>query len=251
MFAKMKTIINVQSYENLGLGDSIINFIFFKQIKEYIESNNIIIHYRCKAQYHKNLSDFNYSKNIIILPWENIGYILWQRTVFELIPENCSAEDMLCFMFNQFLKTYNIPIVVNLFQYQDPDLFERFNQFDEQYKNIDILVINSTPQSGQLTYSKEEWNEFLIKLSKKYKIATTEKVADDILSLNLFSVKNIASIATSVKKIITINTGPSIPLYNTDILKNVDFIYMFSDGYIFKTPKIIKMTHISQLNFML
>lgn len=103
-------------------------------------------------------------------------------------------------MFNQFLKTYNIPIVVNLFQYQDPDLFERFNQFDEQYKNIDILVINSTPQSGQLTYSKEEWNEFLIKLSKKYKIATTEKVADDILSLNLFSVKNIASIATSVKK---------------------------------------------------
>lgn len=65
MFAKMKTIINVQSYENLGLGDSIINFIFFKQIKEYIESNNIIIHYRCKAQYHKNLSDFNYSKILL------------------------------------------------------------------------------------------------------------------------------------------------------------------------------------------
>ena len=59
----MKTIINVQSHNNLG--DNIINFIFFKQIKEYIESNNIIIYYRCKEQFHKNLSDFNYSKNII------------------------------------------------------------------------------------------------------------------------------------------------------------------------------------------
>ena len=98
----MQTTINVQSFNNLG--DNIINFIFFKQIKEYIESNNIIIHYRCKAQYHKNLSDFKYSKNIIILPWENIGYVLWQATVFNLIPQDCSAEDMLCLMFNIFLK---------------------------------------------------------------------------------------------------------------------------------------------------
>jgi hypothetical protein len=247
----MQTIINVQSYNNLGLGDSIINFIFFKQIKEYIESNNIIIHYRCKVQHHKNLSDFNYSKNIIILPWENIGYILWQRTIFELNTETSSYEEILCLMFNIFLKTYNIPIVVNSFEYQDPDLFERFQLLDDQYKNVDILVINSIPLSGQFTYSKEEWNEFLIKLSKKYKIATTEKVADNILSINHFSVKNIAALATSVKKIITINTGPSMPLFNTDILEKVDQIYMFSDGYIFKTRKFVKMKHISELNFML
>ena len=247
----MQTIINVQSYNKLGLGDSIINFIFFKQIKEYIESNNIIIHYRCKEQYHKNLSDFNYSKNIIILPWENIGYLLWQRTVFELNPDICPIEEVLCVMFNIFLKTYNIPILVDLFEYQDPNLGERFQLLDDQYKNVDILVINSIPLSGQFNYNQEEWNQFLIKLSKKYKIATTEKVANNILSINHFSVKNIAALATSVKKIITINTGPSLPLYNTDILNNVDQIYMFSDGCIFKTRKIVKMQHISELNFML
>jgi hypothetical protein len=245
----MKTIINVQSHNNFG--DNIINFIFFKQIKEYIESNNIIIYYRCREQFHKNLSDFNYSKNIIILPWENIGYILWQRTIFELNTETSSYEEILCLMFNIFLKTYNIPIVVNSFEYQDPNLFERFQLLYDQYKNVDVLVINSTPQSGQFTYSKEEWNQFLIKLSKKYKIATTEKVADNILSINHFSVKNIAALATSVKKIITINTGPSMPLFNTDILEKVDQIYMFSDGYIFKTRKFVKMQHISELNFML
>jgi hypothetical protein len=245
----MKTIINVQSHNNFG--DNIINFIFFKQIKEYIESNNIIIYYRCREQFHKNLSDFNYSKNIIILPWENIGYVLWQFTVYKLIPKNCSVEDMLCFMFNIFLKTHNIPIIVNLFEYQDPDLFDRFQLLDDQYKNVDVLVINSTPLSGQFTYNKEEWNQFLIKLSKKYKIATTEKIADNILSINHFSVKNIAALATSVKKIITINTGPSMPLFNTDILEKVDQIYMFSDGYILKTRKFVKMQHISELNFML
>ena len=245
----MKTIINVQSHNNFG--DNIINFIFFKQIKEYIESNNIIIYYRCREQFHKNLSDFNYSKNIIILPWENIGYILWQRTIFELNTETSSYEEILCLMFNIFLKTYNIPIVVNSFEYQDPNLFERFQLLYDQYKNVDVLVINSTPQSGQFTYSKEEWNQFLIKLSKKYKIATTEKVADNILSINHFSVKNIAALATSVKKIITINTGPSMPLFNTDILEKVDQIYMFSDGYILKTRKFVKMQHISELNFML
>ena len=245
----MQTIINVQSHNNLG--DNIINFIFFKQIKEYIESNNIIIHYRCKEQYHKNLSDFNYTKNIIILPWANIGYVLWQFTVFDLIPENCSYEDMLCFMFNIFLKNLNAPIIVKLFEYQDPDLFERFQLLDDQYKNVDILVINSTPLSGQFTYSKEEWNQFLIKLSKKYKIATTEKVADNILSINHFSVKNIAALATSVKNIITINTGPSLSLYNTDILNNVDQIYMFSDKHIFKTRKFMKMQNISELKFMI
>ena len=245
----MTTIINVQSFNHLG--DNIINFIFFYQIKEYIESNNIIIHYRCHAQYHKNLLEMNCSKNIIILPWENIGYVLWQRTVYEICKPGFTIEDILCLMFNVFLQNHNIPIHVEKFEYNDDDLLKRYHNLDDKYKNVDILIINSTPLSGQLNYDRNEWNQFIINLSKKYKIVTSETVNEDILSGQHLSVKDVAAIATHVKNIIAIHTGPSIPLHNTDILNNVENIYMFNDYSNFSTRKIKKTRHISELSFLL
>ena len=254
----MTTIINVQSFNHLG--DNIINFIFFYQIKEYIESNNIIIHYRCHEQYHQNLSEMNCSKNIIILPWEDIGYVLWQRTVYEICKPgfsiehilSCfSIEHILCLMFNVFLQNHNIPVQVEKFEYKDDDLLKRYYNLDDKYKNIDILIINSTPLSGQINYVRNEWNQFIINLSKKYKIVTSETVNEDILSAQHLSVKDVAAIGTNVKNIIAIHTGPSIPLHNTDILNNVENIYMFNDYSIFSTRKIKKTQHISELSFLL
>jgi hypothetical protein len=81
-------------------------------------------------------------------------------------------------------------------------------------------------------------------------------VNNDILSLHDMSVKNIAALALNVKKIIAINTGPSIPLYNTDILNNVEIIYLFgnTDGkniYHFKTRKIKLLNKLHTINFLL
>jgi|694.fasta_scaffold11351_8 hypothetical protein len=228
-----RRIVNVQCHSHLG--DNIINFIFFHQIKDYIEENNIIINYYCLEQYHDNVRDFNCSENIIIEKFtHNIGYVLWQATV-EKLP---IAEDHLCLMFNTFLKNHDIPIQVDKFEYKDNDLIHRFQAMDEIYKNIEILVVNSTPLSGQYVYDKDEWDKFLIELNKKYIIATTQKVNDNILSLHNISLKNIASIATNVKIIIAINTGPSIPLYNTDILDNIEVLHLFGAGdHLFKTRK--------------
>jgi len=245
-------IINVQCSHHLG--DNIINFIFFRQIKHFIEINNIIINYYCCEQYHDNLNDFNCSKNIILKKFtmcnydvlRNIGYVLWQATV----QKQHIAEEQLCLMFNTFLKCHHIPIQVSSFEYKDIDLIDRFHLLDEVYKNIDILVVNSNPLSTQYVYDKVEWDNFLVKLSKKYVIATTQKVNDDIISLQHISVKNIASIATHVKKIIAINTGPSIPLYNTDVLDNIEVLYLFgSAGYSFKTRKfkVYDTPYISQV----
>jgi|688.fasta_scaffold754862_1 hypothetical protein len=230
------------------LGDNIINFIFFYKIKDYIEANNIIIHYYCLEKYHNNLADFNCSKNIIIMKWENKGYILWQGGN---TPHQHWIEDKLCGMFNIFLNHYKIPISVNSFEYQDPELFARYENLDNKYKNIDILIINSTPLSCQYNYNKEIWNDFIIRLSGKYLVAVSETVNDSILSLHDVSVKNIAAIALKVKKIIAINTGPSIPLYNTDILNNVDVIYLFGGSNIFKTRKIKCLTYLKELSFLL
>lgn len=246
----MSRIISVENGHHLG--DNIINFIFFYKIKDYIESNNILIHYYCLKQYHKNLSEFNCSKNILILDilqnYNGNGCVLWQGGN---TPNQHFIEDKLCGMFNIFLRKYNIPLSVNSFEYQDPDLFTRYEKLENKYKNIDILIINSTPLSCQYKYNKELWNDFIIRLNQKYIIAVTEKVNDNILSLHDMSVKNIAALALKVKKIIAINTGPSTPLYNTDILNNVEVIYLFGGSANFKTRKVKLVDNLKELNFLL
>ena len=75
---------------------------------------------------------------------------------------------------------------------------------------------------------------------------------DNILSLHDMSLKNIAALALKVKKIIAINTGPSVPLYNTDILNNVEVIYLFGANHSnFKTRKIKCINQLNELNFLL
>lgn len=242
----MEKVIEVQNAYHLG--DQIINFIFFRKIKDHIESNNIIIHYYCEKQYHKNLLEFNCSNNIIILEYQDKGYVLWQVSN---TPNLHFIEDKLCGMFNNFLNAHNIPISVDSFEYQDDDLFKRLEMMDVKYRNIDILIINSHPRSGQYNYNKDAWDNFIIRLNSKYKIATSLYVNDDILSLDDISVKNIAAIALNVKNIIAINTGPSIPLYNTDILNNIENLYLFGHSYNFKTRKVQTMMDIEELSFLL
>lgn len=240
----MSFIIDVQNGHHLG--DNIINFIFFYKIKNFIEENNIIIHYYCLSQYHKNLLEFKCSENIKIFEYENKGYVLWQGGS---TPPQHWIEDKLCNMFNIFLHKYRIPISVHSFEYKDHDLFTRFESLQDKYKNIDILIINSTPLSCQYNYNKHEWDNFIIRLSQKYLVATSQKVNDNILSLHDMSVKNIASIALKTKIIIAINTGPSIPFYNTDILNNIDVLYLFGGSY-FKTRKIKCLTELNELSFL-
>lgn len=115
----MSRIISVENGHHLG--DNIINFIFFYKIKDYIEANNILIHYYCLKQYHKNLSEFNCSKNILILDilmhnYDRSGYVIWQGGS---TPHQHFIEDKLCGMFNIFLQKYSIPVSVSSFEYQD------------------------------------------------------------------------------------------------------------------------------------
>jgi hypothetical protein len=241
----------IQVHQLFHLGDNIINFIFFHKIKDYIEQNDIIIHYHCHEQYHKNLHDFNCSENIKILPCEPDKIYGYNLHLQNGVANDRFIEDRLCNAFNIFLNNHNIPISVDLFEYEDLDLFKRFEELEDKYKKIDILVINSQPLSGQYHQyytNKNDWNDYCIKLSEKYTIATTEQVNHNILCLDTFSVKNIAAIALNVKKIIAINTGPSIALYNKNILDNIEDFYLFGYCHNFKTRKIKCLSNIQELD---
>ena len=121
-----------------------------------------------------------------------------------------------------------------------------------KYTDLDILILNSTPRSGQYYKNDAEWNPLILKLNEKYKIVTTENVPgvnctqDDGLT-----VKDIAAISTNSKKIIAVSSGVITGLFNTYTLNNVEVIYTlsFSEGY--EHPKIISMTNINDLNSLL
>ena len=232
-------IIEVQNHCHMG--DQIINFIFFNQIKNYIEINNIFIKYYCYERYHKNLFDFNPSNNISIhplKPYLKKYYVLWQGDLHGLNPNSPFIEDALIFMFNLFLKHFKIDIIVDKFEYDYPKIIEWYDFLDNKYKNADILIINSTPLSGQYIYNKKNWDMQIIELSKKYKILTTENVNENILSLEKLPLKDICAISTNVKYIISIDTGPLMPLFNKYTLNNVENIYIFSCN-VYKSRKCI------------
>jgi hypothetical protein len=275
----------IDAYCEYHLGDNIINFIFFSQIANYLEENNVHIKYYCQESHHKNLNDFKSSNHIHLLPYEKTGRHLWQGT--ENLKSGKYIEDILCDMFNQFLAFHDIPIVLDKFEYRDSDLliknvdvpgFEPIRNSAQAIgvsdlvhspetcmersvinvvdrNGVDTLIINSTPMSGQFSYDKNEMNWFIRELSKTRKIAVTEYLDDSILSLHDKWIREIAAIAKTVRTVIAINTGPSIGLYNTEVLDSVDNIYLLDNApyadYRFKTRKFTKIDSMGGLGFLL
>lgn len=243
-----KHVINVHS--RYGLGDALIDFIFFSKIHKYIDEHNIHINYHCNVRHHSNLMEYNSSPNIHLLPYNNIGYELWQGS--EYLNSGKYIEDILCDMFNKFLRHHNIDIQLDTFECNEQDLL--IKKVESKYDGeLDIIFINSTPKSGQFDHNKEELNNFIVELNKKYKIAVTEYLNEDILSFHELSVRSIAEISKKVKTIIAINTGPSLGLYNTEVLDAIDNIYLLdtTQHYRFKTRKLTKTRKISDLHFLL
>ena len=204
----------------------------------------------------KKLKNSTNKKNISIHPlkepYVKTKYELWQGgRIAQIVPKHLTTSYnlLLCFMFNQFLKDFNINLTVNNFEYENPKILDWFQLLDNKYKNADILIINSHPRSGQYNYNKTVWDRQIMELQKKYKILTTEKVNDKILSLESLSLKDICAISTNVKYIIAINTGPLIPLFNKYTLDNVKQIFIFGTG-VFNNRKCISLNSISNQNII-
>ena len=239
----------IHCYCDHHLGDNLINIFFFSQIKQYIEQNNIEIHYYCHGQYHENVRWFLCSQNIKIFHNTQIGYDFWQG--HEDLSSGKFIEDILCDMFNKFLNASQIPIVVDKFEYYEQNLF--ITDVPPPVDNIDVLVINSSPNSGQFHYDILEFNDFILALNNKYRVAVTNYVNNDVVDLSKYNVRQIASLAKHVKFVIAINTGPSLGLYNRSITEHVEAIYILddTDHYRFKTDKFVKCKNISDLHFLL
>jgi len=245
------------------LGDHIFNTYFFYKIKNYIENNNIIIHYYIKKDYHNEIKEFINSKNIIIKDFKNKGLHFhvggfnkingYYKYFFEyniLKSEKFPFDKMYIEYFNEISNKLNIPIKFDSFVNQDKTFLLDYETLDEKYKNIDILIINSLPQSNQYKLNINEWTNFIYKLSSLFKIVTTLKVQDIPCTLDdKLSLKKIGAISTHSKIIIAINTGPTSSIFNYHTLNYTKKIYIFDNLVKFVTiPFLENIDDLNKIN---
>jgi len=246
------------------LGDNVFNLIFFNNIRNYIKKHNLQIYYYCQPHYMEQLLEFITISNIILFPISNKpnnSLQLWIENpqiehTFSHI-KNISVDNRVCYnvfykiFFNKVLERLKIHFTFKDFYYKDSNLLTRYDKLQEKYKNIDILILNSQPFSGQYSYDKDEWDRYICELDKKYNIVTTTKVNNEIKCTtdDNLTIKTIAAVSTKVPVIIAVNSGVVPGLLNIYTLKNVKQFYTFDNRCCYSYPNFSSREKIYDITF--
>jgi hypothetical protein len=223
------------------LGDCIYSLIFFYNINDYLKNNNTVIYFYCNNENYSQINDFNTLENVKIfsinlIPNDKKIYNLWIGTGdygyswYNAIAEPIIAYDIFfCKFYNNILKHMNIPVIIEKFVYKDDDLMKRHLNINAStnnyYTNIDFLINNGMPRSAQFDYNLVEFDNYIIELSKKYNVVTTQKVQNIKCTRDYnLTAKDIASISLNIKNFIVIESGIIAGLYNEYLVDNPDVI---------------------------
>lgn len=241
------------------LGDHIFSCIYFYNIKDYIEKENIKVFYYIPDIYLYQVSEFISCDNIILRSInEHKGINIWigcddyeyNWFKYSTYNDGYGFDIFLLNFFNKLSEKINIPIKMNEFKYIDNDLLLRYEALPDIYKHIDILIINSQPLSGQVDmtpYFINDMHSTIIELNKKYKIVTTNKIDGINCTLdNNYTIKTIAAISTKAKIIIAINTGPLVGLFNEFTFNNSKIIYYIDKTNTYSNSKFKKINLFSE-----
>lgn len=249
-------------YNIYHLGDNVFNLIFFFLINNYIEQHNIIIYYYANKEYILQLNDFIYSKNVKLCSNDNrpkhaielwINNDLFNYTHINAVnlkkPNKVNFNLYYKEFFNSVLQLLNFNYKITKFYYKDSNLINRYNVMLDKYKKFDILIVNSTPLSGQFNYNKIEWDNYICNLNNHFNIITTTKVNENILCTfdDNLTIKDIASLSTKAKIIIAINSGVVPGLLNYYTLTNVKKFYIFDVNNTYSYPNFEHKNNINEI----
>jgi hypothetical protein len=229
-------------YNGFHYGDNILNLKFLRNISQNLKDKGITIKYY-------------YDPNYIRAPDELQRYVDPAVVTLKPLNEKPAGAVHLWMGDSKFIKgkSYTIfneyyklfyekilsilgldPATINTSLFQKEEyLQDIYNKLDPKFHNLDILVINAVPNSGQLLYNKGKIDSACVRLAAKYKIATTSPVNDSISCTfkDGLKLQDIGAISTHVKYIIAVNSGPIVACFNTDTQKSVKKWIVFD-----KTP---------------
>jgi len=232
-------------HNSYHLGDNVFNFIFFYLIQKYVEYNGIVIFYYAKKEYLPQLKEFITSKNILLSSLEykpSCSIELWiNNDLFQyrhdMQHQPINYNKYYITFFNNVLQKLLMNTRITRFYYYDNNLIERYNGLNVKYKNVDVLVLNTIPLSGQYSYNKAQWDSYIKRLASVFKLTTTVKVDELLCTLDdNLTIKDIAALSTNVKVIIAINSGVVPGLINEITLTNVKKVYIFDNRCYYSYP---------------
>ena len=232
------------------LGDNVFNMIFFKILESYLTENKIIIYYFCQPEYISQIKDFNSNPHVVIdsilnkpnnsveiwidkpmlgLSWTKIYNHNRRRGI-----KRTNYNKFFSAFFNNIMKMMSIPRTINLFYYKDRNLIERYlffsKHYNKKYSNIDLLILNSEPKSGQYHYNKSDWDSYIKDMNSHFKVICTTKVDGvNCTSDDNLTIKDISAISIKAKVIIAINSGVVPGLLNKYTLNNVRRVFIFDN----------------------
>jgi hypothetical protein len=253
----------IELYSPAHLGDSVFDSFYFNYIKDFLEKENIKINYYINKEYHNQIKEFIISDNIKIKEYQEKGLNI--HIINKKFKNNYNNNTIKHFIFyfskliydihyinfyNELSEKLNIPVKLTEFVYRNPKLISSYNLLPEKYKDLDILIINSIPHSGQFKFIDKDWYNLIYKL-KNYKIAVTNKININNIPCTLddkLTIFQIAAISTKSKIIIGINTGPMAGVFNEYTLNYTKKIYLFDKKITYSYKIVNNKKNINEIN---
>jgi len=202
-----------------------MNLKFFYNIASHLKENGIKIHYYYNDKYIKDVRELNeyVDSNTLILhtlkdkPANAIE--LWAGKPIKEV-EDYNWEQSYNVFYKNILKQIGLDnIDTSIFQ-KEPYLLDRYKKLDQKFKDLDILIINGKPQSGQFYDPSGKLDSLSLEFSKKYKVAITTPIMDSNIPCTFtespkLTMCDIGAISTHAKCIIAIFTGPITACMNS------------------------------------
>jgi len=224
-------------YNIFHYGDNILNLKFFYVNKDLLKERGIQIHYYYDNNYTKNIKELErYIDSAVVhlhpLSEKPASAIeLWMGKDIDGLKYNEDFVKYYTAFYKQllgYLRLQDLNIDTSLYQPEEY-LKEIYAKLDSKYHDLDVLIINAKPNSGQ-PYDKAKMDDLCIKLSKKYRIATTTPVNSDILCTfnDGLKLQDIGAISTHAKNIVSMFSGPITPCFNSETRNTVKKWFVIS-----------------------
>lgn len=203
-------------------GDNILNLRFLYNNADLLKANNIFIYYHYPAGHITKVEELQRYVDGGCVELDRgapppDATEFWMKDDIDGV-SSASFSQYYSLLYRNMLRTMGLEetgVDTSLFQKEDY-LQGIYEGLDETYKNIDVLILNAEPYSGQFAYVKADMDALVRKISQRFRVVTTTPVDANIpCTMNGgLSLQDIGAISTHAKYIFGVHSGPLIPCFN-------------------------------------